>query len=310
MSEALTFGNVPHPPFQDRLIPDAQNAAWDPLGARRILGCCQHTMVGSLNGTDQWFRRGAASTGLTDYGIGGTTDGPSLDGVIYRWNDPTGKGYPPGISPNRWPWASGPTTDLEGDGGAFVQKYGSNAVNGYLVSVERSDGGNPDSPPSDKYLESFAQLMAYFADQAQCPYDQFPILPASGLTFHYWHLEFSPKTCPNPEVCATADATQQRVRDILKSYQTVGGTDTNGEEDDPLADFAKSSAVLDSELVWPNYGGGKVSKAWAAYGARTGAFPKPAQPWGDLDQSGKVKIYCFSNGVCFDEQGALVVTVK
>jgi hypothetical protein len=229
MSEALVFGNIKHPPFVDRLVTDAQNGAWDPLGPRKVLGVAQHTMVGSLWGTDSWFRRGAASNGLTDYGIGGASDGPDYDGVIFRWNDPTGKssgtkGQANYVSPNRWPWASGPTNGLEGDGTAFVNKYGSNAVNGYLVSIERSDGGNPDTPPSAKYLESFAQLMAYYADLAQCPYDTFPILPVSGLTFHYWHLEFSTRTCPNPAVTATVDQTQDRVREILKAGQTQGVT--------------------------------------------------------------------------------------
>src|SRR4029450_2910109 len=130
----VTFGLVPHPPFEARSIPDAQNLAWDGLGPRKILGVAQHTMVGGLFSTDDWFRRGPGSTGLTDYGIGGVSDG-SGDGLILRWNDPFG--YPhPGCSPNRWPWASGPTNGMEGDGPAFVKKYGSNAVNGYLVSVE------------------------------------------------------------------------------------------------------------------------------------------------------------------------------
>ena len=34
----MTFGNVPHPPFIDRLIPDIQNRAWDDLGSRNPAG--------------------------------------------------------------------------------------------------------------------------------------------------------------------------------------------------------------------------------------------------------------------------------
>lgn len=43
---AVTFGKVQHPPFIDRLIPDAQTRAWDDLGRRRPVGVCQHSMVG------------------------------------------------------------------------------------------------------------------------------------------------------------------------------------------------------------------------------------------------------------------------
>ena len=41
---ALVFGNVPHPAFIDRLIPDAQNQSWDDLGSRKPVGVCQHSM--------------------------------------------------------------------------------------------------------------------------------------------------------------------------------------------------------------------------------------------------------------------------
>ena len=71
------YGNVKHPAYIDRLIPDTQNRAWNDLGPRRQLGVCRHTMVGTLPGTDGWFRRGAASTGLTDYSV-------DLNGTIYR----------------------------------------------------------------------------------------------------------------------------------------------------------------------------------------------------------------------------------
>lgn len=304
-TSGLVFGNVKHPSFQDRLIPDALNYAWDNLGQRRVYGVAQHTMVGTLWGTDAFFRSGAQ--GLTDYGIGDVSDGAGNDGAILRWNDPLGRPHP-GISPNRWPWASGPCNGMEGDGPAFVGKYGPNAVNGYLVSIERSDGGNPERAPSDAYLESFCQLTAYWADYAKVPWDSFPINPATGLTFYYGHYEFSTKSCPGYAVRAKQSYVIERVREILKAAQVVAVPPDV--EDDPLVDFPKSDAVLDSNVVWPNYGSGKVSQAWADYGERTGIFNEPGQPWGDLDQTGKIKLYCFDGGPCFDEQGKLVVKVK
>jgi hypothetical protein len=304
-TSGLVFGNVKHPPYQDRLIPDAQNYAWDNLGQRRVYGVAQHTMVGTLWGTDAFFRGGAA--GLTDYGIGDVSDGAGNDGVILRWNDPLGRPHP-GISPNRWPWASGPCNGMEGDGPAFVGKYGANAVNGYLVSIERSDGGNPERAPSDKYLESFCQLTAYWADQAKVPWNTFPINPTTGLTFYYGHYEFSTKSCPGYAVRAKQGYVIERVREILQAAQ-VQSTPAPEPEDDPLADFPKSNVVLNSDTIWPSYGGGKVSQAWAEYGARTGIFNPPGQPWG-TDETQSAKIYCFEGGPCFDEQGKLIVKVK
>src|SRR4051794_28149791 len=107
----LTYGHVIHPPVQERLIPDAATHAWDDLSQRNPVGACFHTMVGTLSGTDGWFRFNAAPgrgpDGLTDYGAGGRRDGPNRDGVILCWNDPRGR--PAG-------WANGGCDGLEGDG--------------------------------------------------------------------------------------------------------------------------------------------------------------------------------------------------
>jgi len=46
-----------------------------------------HTMLGTLWGTDTYFRF-PATQACTDYGIGGTLDG-LYDGVIFEWIDAT-----------------------------------------------------------------------------------------------------------------------------------------------------------------------------------------------------------------------------
>ena len=53
---AITYGRVPHPDFLDRLIPDAFNRAWNDLGPRVVKGVVFHRMLGSLMGTDGYFR--------------------------------------------------------------------------------------------------------------------------------------------------------------------------------------------------------------------------------------------------------------
>lgn len=235
---SLTFGRVTHPPFVDRLIPDTDTRAWDDLGPRRPVGVCQHSMVGSLWGTDGWFRRGAASSGLTDYGVGGVTDGPALDGVIFRWNDPrgraatvyrTGKSYVPAgttgataelVSPNRAGWANGGSDGLEGDGPLFVRTFGVAAINRDLVSIERSDGGSTSTPMSTKQVESICALSAYWFDQAKVPWDRFPLNPAVGVVTHLLHFEFATKSCPHAPVTDRIDELQARIRQILKAGQS------------------------------------------------------------------------------------------
>lgn len=225
---ALVFGNVKHPPYVDRLIPDVQTSAWDDLGPRRPVGVCQHSMVGTLWGTDDYFRRGRESTGLTDYGIGGATDGDRWDGVILRWNDPLGRvataevdGQRLRVSPNRAGWANGGSDGLEGDGPLFVRTLGVGAINRDLVSIERSDGGNTNTPVSPKQFESICALTAYWFDQAQVPYDSFPLNPRIGIVTHLLHLEFATKNCPFPPVTSRINEIQARVRQILKTSQTM-----------------------------------------------------------------------------------------
>lgn len=201
----LVFGKVKHPEFIDKLIPNSQNGAWNDLGPRKPVGVCQHTMVGTLSGTDGWFRRGAASTGLTDYGVG-------LDGTIYRWNDPRGR---------RAGWANGGSDGLEGDGPLFVRTLGIDAINRDLVSIERDDRGDPYNTPFDgKQLEACAQLTAYWFDQADVRWDSFPVNQTIGIVTHMEHFEFATKGCPHTPVISKTDELQDRVRAILNAAQT------------------------------------------------------------------------------------------
>jgi len=297
------FGLVPMPKYENRLIPDANNWAWDNLGARKTMGICQHTMVGALWSTDNYFRGGASA--LTDFGIGGATDGAD-DGLILMWNDPTGKAHP-GVSPNRWPWASGPAKQSSGDAVHFIQTYGANAVNGYLVSIERSDGGNPEIAPSPKYIDSIIGLTAYYADQDHIPWDAYPNNPGRGVWAFYWHSEiYGGKTCPAGAKSAT-DEIQQEVIKVLKAAQTSGT-----EEEDILADLPKSNYVLDPDLVWEDASEGAVGQLWRQYGEKSGCFNSPGQPWND-DVGGGYKIYAFEGGPVItvkDGKAEIVVKVK
>ncbi len=230
----LVFHQITHPPFIDRLIPDNETSAWDNLGPLEQIGVCRHTMVGYLNSTDRWFRNelGRKAGGLTTYGVGGPWDGPALNGVIYRWNDPLGKahtvtydwheGY---VSPNRAGWANGGSDGLEGDGVLFVRNRGVNAIN-KLISIERSDGGDPyNAPYEGKQFENIARLSAYWADYAEIPWNAYPLNPKVNLVTDLEHFEFATKGCPHSPVISKTDAHQDRVRALLKAAQehTEGG---------------------------------------------------------------------------------------
>jgi hypothetical protein len=311
----LVFGNVPHPPFHDRLVPDAQTKAWDDLGPRTPVGVCQHSMVGSLWGTDGWFRRGHESDGLTDYGVGNDCDGPEWDGVIIRWNDPRGKAatvnYDGGggkVSANRAGWANGGSDGLEGDGPLFVRTLGIAAINRDLVSVERSDGGDVNRPMSPKQFESICALSAHWFDQAHVPWDKFPVNPAHGVVTHLLHYEFATKNCPFPPVTNRIDEIQNRIRQLLKTAQTKVAAPSPVPPPKPvtpdhdwwpqgydLATLAKRFGALPHIAVdgtKTTYGfdpAGAISNAWVARGVqeRLAAAQLPgALEWRSLQNHG------------------------
>ena len=219
---AVQFGRVPHPPFQDRLIPDDLNLAWDGnLGQRRVRGVVLHRQQGSNWGTDGYFRSlppsGVAACpqdpsdptyfnwggcrGLTDYGVDHNT------GEVLSWNDPTGAAHP-GVSPNRVAWASGPVSDPYGDGRAFLDDNPGDeqVVNRDQVSIELSGtyhepifNWGVDQPVGEAGRDAAAALIAYYADQFEIPYDRFPFVPGEDYSFVRWHHEFTRGTgkfCP------------------------------------------------------------------------------------------------------------------
>jgi hypothetical protein len=208
---ALVFGRVPHPPYVDRLILKPEGVGWDNLGKRTPRGIVLHRMIGSLQGTDSWFRRPEVKS-LTDYGVGvAATDGAKLAGTIYRWNDPRGI---------RSGWASGPARAPWGDGKIFVAAHGINAVNRDLVSCEIS--GEYGTPLDSLSFAAIASLIAYWADQYSVPWESFPRIPAEGRSFVLWHNQFTGrdyKECPGAIVMDQTDELVAAARAILQKHQ-------------------------------------------------------------------------------------------
>lgn len=214
MPSTLVYGRVPHPGYVDLQATTAdkpEGVGWDNLGRRTPKGVVLHRMVGTLRSTDQHFGNPAVGS-LTDYGIGSANiDGAELDGVIHQYNDPRGW---------RSGWASGRVSAPYGDGAKFVAKYGINAVNRDLVSIETSGW---DSEPFTAFAwGELVHLVAYWADQCQVPYSSLPLNPHTGINFVIWHQEFTigtGKKCPFSWMMANTDRLYTDVAAFLKSYQ-------------------------------------------------------------------------------------------
>jgi hypothetical protein len=212
---SLTFGKVPHPAYQDRPIWKAEGVGMNNLGKRTVKGVSWHRILGTLWGTDGFFRDPSVKA-LTDYGVGVLAqDGADNDGVILRWNDPLG--FQSG-------WASGTWSAQHayGDGKAFTNKYGINAINRDRASIEIS--GFQNTALSPKAKQAVAAITAYWADQYGIPWDMFPNSPQDGFSFVVWHEEFGPdfgqKKCPFDVVKAATPEMIEMTAQIMKQYQT------------------------------------------------------------------------------------------
>ena len=268
----LTYGKVARPAASERIVPDALNRAWDVLGQRSVKGVCLHRMLGTLWGTDAYFRAGAQA--LTDYGVDNTT------GELLRWNNEFGAASA-GASPNRTPWASGPWNNVPGDGAAFVAKFGANGINQHLVSLEIS--GQYSDPLSEAAKGRIAQLIAWEADQAKVPHDKWPINPATGLTFLYWHNEFvgtAYKPCPGSVVMDWTPALIEQVRGLLRA----GQTGEPSQDSKPVRVFTLAPDWLDDEMVRELFPEADQryarTQAWLARAAASGEAPRFVRFWG------------------------------
>lgn len=246
----LVFGRVPVPEQIELhdIVSDGPNSAFDRLGARRDVGTCTHRMVGSLLGTHGYFQGEARQRSLTDFGIGGPWDG-EFDGTIYQW-------VPRGLKIA--PWANGPANDLDGDGIAFVQALGVEAVNRDLRSIELSDGGDTDNPygpeATPKQFTAHVALVARIFDQAEVPWNQFPLNPAAGVVTYLEHWEIGPKECPFPPVRAQVGATQAAVRGLLRLHQTGVGVEPEPIPVTPATPVQPYSASLDQAFLREMWG--------------------------------------------------------
>lgn len=223
----LTFGSFPHPGFSDRLITNKpEGVGWNNLGKRKPYSITLHRMIGSLWGTDAYFRDPTVAA-LTDYGIGcAAMDGADNAGVILRWTDP--RGYVT-------PWASGPVSSPYGDGLCLINFFGYyDAANKNAVSIEIS--GNQTTPIDDFTYGELSKLCAYWADQMAVPHDSLTETPQTHCSGFTWHEEYTygtGKECPFDVV---KGFTNQLINDtgvLLAPYQTGGSQPEPSPEPEP-----------------------------------------------------------------------------
>lgn len=205
-------GRVPKPPVLARHTRGIPGQSAYGSGTNRkdnIKGSIHHTMVGNLYGTDSYFR-GAAALGLTDYGIGGPWDGAQGDGVIIEWI---------GETDTTIPFANGVVGESVppyGDGARFVQQFGVDpAVNGWLRSIETSDGGQPNRDKGGRQIESLCFLTAWIHDEQAHQ-------SAETFDWNLHHREFGVdhQQCPGAWIINNVDYIQTRTKEIMHAYQS------------------------------------------------------------------------------------------
>jgi hypothetical protein len=206
---AITFGRVPKPAnYEERFIAPGVNTAYRHVNQRIPRGFVLHRMIGTLTGTDHYFRNEARSSALTDLGVG--------RGRVFRWTDPTAR-----IAP----YASGASDPAHavpsGDGVKFVEAYGWRQ-NPDCESIEIEGLEYDDPVPAEDYTR-IVELLAWRADAwTKIPWNVWP-KNNDGNHALFWHNEFqNEKDCPGSVVM---ELTTQLINDVgarLKHYQEGG----------------------------------------------------------------------------------------
>jgi hypothetical protein len=282
----IHFGQVPKPPVLEMICPKPfEGAGFYRVPPRQNVGLVDHITGG--RGSLEWYRDFFSTGGerATDALVDFVID---RDGRIGMLNDPNG---------TRAGWANGDVAGLEGDGPAFVQRLGVFAVNAKLESCEHV-GTPADSYDGPLYASSVA-LKAWRFDVMRIPYDRFPVNPATGLTCHYWHSEYTgkganqPSECPGRKIKEKVQRVHADIRAILEEHQTgnppsapgAGALPPPPEFPYPAGmSYAEARAFFGTGIRYDRDGAeigkaafdpkGVVSNAWLARGKEERAYPR------------------------------------
>ena len=300
-SETLQFGTLRPPHYETHIVPKPWvGAGYDVVPPRKPVGMCMH----------KWYGYGDKLALVRLFGTGGERQADALtdwcltqEGELVLMNEPWG---------TRSPWANGPATDLEGDGGLFVKKLGVGAVNARLVSVEFE---GKEEKLTAQQMEIGSSLWAYYYDAWKVPYSSYPLHPTYGIVTDLDHWEFGPKQCPFAGARSQRTEFQERVRGKMKAAQT-GGTASPIPPVTPVEpdhDWLPEDLTLEivEELFgsltrhmvdgttreYPFDPNGTISTAWLARGQETGRWPEALDWYEPTDGTGQLRrVITFAGG--------------
>ena len=260
MPENIFYGNVPKPRVKEQHLNYANHPMIGYSPAPIVVeGVVWHRMIGSLWGTDSWFKAGKAAT---EYGVGvGSVDGAGNAGTILEWIDPANGHY--------FGHSSGPVSNPYGDGKRFVDRFGVGRVNPQTVAIEIS--GDYDTPLDQAARGAIIQLTAYFADQRGIPWHDFPIVPGQARSFVHWHTEFTRgtgKICPGNVVMGETSELIRRTAEYMRGYQEM--------TQPPKVEYPKPSPVAEGTQRLGDY-------LFLAPGAKTVTRDQAPLMWGDAE---------------------------
>jgi hypothetical protein len=278
----LTFGLVPHPPFKDMIVSKVGGGGFDRVPPRQIVGGVHHETMG--RGSIEFYAKffgcpdgERCDDALVDYVIG-------QDGRIGRLNDPRG---------TRSPHASGGGValpgGLEGDGPAFVAKFGVAAINGRNVSIEYEKLNNEPLTPAQ--IQAGGALMAHFHDSDGQRWDEHPFTSKYGIVVSFLHWEFGTTSC-GLDMEDDLAAIQAVSKGIMRQYQqssapTPTPTPTTPV---PLPEYVPGVDVAIASRFFGMANGedgktyqfdpnGPVSKTWVEDSIATGEWPYITEVW-------------------------------
>jgi hypothetical protein len=167
-------------------------------------------MVGSLMGTEAYFCGGGSGGIESHFGVGHSSDG-ARDGQVRQWRD----------------------TEEQADANyhANLRPDGTGAV-----SIETSDGGNPNQRWSPKQADSLVRLGRWLADTHNIPKRLCRNPSDPGFGYHSMFGCPSP-WCPNAKGCPNPTRIRQLRDEVLPRIFAAGPIE---EEDMPYSDWPQA----------------------------------------------------------------------
>ena len=296
----MSFGTIPHPPYQRHIVPKPWvGAGYDVVPPRQILGLCMH----------KWWGYGDALALVRLFGTGGERESDALtdysltmEGELVMLNEPEG---------TRSPWANGAANDLEGDGTLFVRKLGVAAVNARLISVEFEGKAEPLTAAQ---MEVGSSLWAHWFDRKHVSWEEYPMHPKAGCVTDLDHYEFAAKDCPFAGARGQRSQFQEAVRGKMKAAQTGSAPDPTPPPDPITPDHDWLPDGMTEEMVRVLFGRGTrhnadgststfefdptgvISNAWLSRGAKQSMYPEASHWWKLAGDTVIRNVVSFSNG--------------